>query len=308
MKTLIRVRYRSEWSSKFQEDHSIREVTNGLLETTFEETSADVKMLFDAQTHAINSPSGIVTTWFEIKRVFTQTEFEGANFYTLNVIKARPENLDKEQTGYDDANACTVCGVGRRQVTPLVVNIPTSIRSSVICLSNGAWIARKEAAMFLQASLSRDLSFVPVFDTISLLRDWIKKAQITEMTALDHLADTDQTPEELRETSWFQLLPRAKDWQIVSPTEVGTYPFHPETPYSACPHIYGFRQLSKLSVAPLLACTSELGQTENVIGRVAGLWKPRPALVMSKKVANMFLEIPSKDWTVEPVSECAPQL
>lgn len=299
MKTVIKARIRSEWLFLVDTSIDVNLIGSDLAEVTLDWDSDDARRVFDAHYKQMTFGDGMVVTWFEVRREFTDGEYNVASLYTLNVYRARPEYLDAEHTLYDNGSACSVCSFGKKQLSPLVSRFSAPRQSKLICLSSGFWLCKRDVALALWSLVHEDLMFLPVLSSRSDLRQWTEEHRTFDSYVSNYLKE-DRLIENQKENVWFQLVPKRLCYNIVPPTEVGVYPFYPEKPHKDCAHLYGFRQMSGLVVSPCSGCNPMIGGTVNLVGKTAGLWLPRSALLFSRGVADVLIKFQSTDWAVEP--------
>jgi hypothetical protein len=202
------------------------------------------------------------------------------------VLKFRPTTLlrtygERYGTHYDDSTACQVCGFGRVQRSPLIIDSRYLSKRKcdfLVTVTADEWVVSAKLAGVLQRFAGDECRLQPIHDSRGI-----------------QMAD------------WFQLKVNGVFGSAVPPTRFGVDYFHPEDSkgeYVCSQHcLSGLNLLSELYVRPESMPDNwpALSITRDRIGRKAGWVVPAPLLLVTRKLADVLLESKSRGFELDVV-------
>lgn len=229
--------------------------------------------------------TGLVTSWIP-HRVYADAELADAPLLRWEVASVFEPIGQDCGTEYDERAACSVCGAGRTQVSPLRLDLRRIQRQRDIdtrTIPSGKDVARTLAEEIVVSRRFRDL-----VETLSI-------------------TGVDLAPVEDRgriSEAWFQLLVVSRPITVTPPTEFGIDPFDLDVAGRyRCPsgHIAGLNLLSEVTIDEKTWDGSDVAVSRQLVGRRAGDLVPAPLLFVSNRLCQALRAHRTKGSRFEPV-------
>lgn len=211
-----------------------------------------------------------------VHRHYTKAELQTAELLDL-VIRAYFEPPGSMcGTEYDESVACSHCGGGARQTTPLILNTKRVPKN-------------KDIAQTIAGEIVVSSRFVAAFKAHGL--------RGAEFQPVMHNGRKGPQPSE-----WFQPIITSKPLKLSAKTVAGSNPFDlDERGEFRCPkgHMAGLNQLSELFVERASHDGSDLCITDKYFGCRRGELRPEPRLLISPRLRDMLQEMNAKGFILE---------
>jgi rubredoxin len=283
-----------------------RRISDRVLECVREINDPEVAHLFrQSQRSPDGGKSPLPISWFEINFDYTEEERRAADWFHLRFRRSYPEYLEGEGTCYDESTACPFCGVGRKQLSPLILPKLNTSGWNLLLLSNGEVLcSRSQAQAWVEAEV-RGVTFYPVYKTnkaAGALEGLPPVGEITDEWIADKGMETNRRMLERIDVPAYQIL--APGLVEISPsTAIGVEPFVDLKDESVCPlantsgsHSLGHRLLGPLRVSPFAAEGRDFALTRQATGQHRGLFLPMRKLILAKKAVQLAEPALTK-WT-----------
>jgi hypothetical protein len=234
---------------------------------------------------------------WDITRRYTAAELKGAEWFSVLWTSTFEPEGERCGTVYDDAAGCShtyvpatttlipgagyvpigayTCGVGARQVTPLILDgrsIPRG-KDFATTIAHEEIVSERAKGVLEQVGIT-GIRFEPV--RYRGLRPKVGQ--------------------------WYQMTVVSKPLEIIAPTVAGVGPFDwDDVGHYRCPHGHsiGLNLLSELSLERPADRQSDVCRTRQCVGARLGVLRPRAILVVSQKVRNVVVEFGLKGWRFE---------
>ncbi len=179
-------------------------------------------------------------------------------------------------TEYNEAMACSHCGAGAQQISPLILNTRRIPKGKEIAKSIAGEIvvSARLVEVFRQNGI-RGAEYRPVFH---------------------------RSRKGLEASAWSQLVITSKPLQLSDRTLTGNNLFDlDEEDRYRCPkgHIAGLNQISELSVQRASWDGSDWCRTDKLFGVRRGELRPEPRILISQKLRQVLLEMKAKGFDLE---------
>lgn len=211
---------------------------------------------------------GLFTAWIPHAQ-YSAAELAAAEILSLSVPAVFEPAGEEVGTKYDDSDACEICGIGRRQVSDLILDL------------------RK-----VQPERDIDTQTVPRKDIARTIADEV----VVSSRFGDALLNSGMTGIRLRPVlqvgkrepspNWRQLVIGGMTVVAIPPTRFGIDPFDedPEGRYR-CPrgHVAGLNLLSEVTIDRASWSGSDVATTSQAVGRRQGLLVPTPLIMVSSR-------------------------
>lgn len=202
---------------------------------------------------------------WEIHRRYSAKELAAAELFHLWVSAVFEPAGEETHTVYDETDACPLCGVGRRQVSDLVIDVRRVPK---------------------RADLAQTIA-----DEV------VMSARLAEILVREQVTGADLRPVRHRGSG----LPVAPDWrqpvtsssplEVVEPTRYGIDPFdHDVEGQHRCPlgHTAGLNLISELHLDESTWNGEDYCVTRQSVGVNRGLLRPRPSLLISQRLYQLL--------------------
>jgi hypothetical protein len=208
-------------------------------------------------------------------REYTDDEIERAEVFDLEVTSVFEPAGEERGTVYDDSSACEICGTGRRQVSPLRLNLNKVPKRADIAatIADEVIFSERLVRAFEEASLTG-------FD----------------VRAVEHTGRSGPG------RSFFQL---AFDYQSVRLTDatkggIGIFDEDSEGEYR-CPlgHRRGLNLISEVFVDRSTWPGKDLATTKEYFGVRRGLLQPHPLILISSRLRQMLVDTKARGWSAD---------
>lgn len=202
---------------------------------------------------------------WKIRREYTAAELAAADVLQLRPTTYFEPAGEECGTQYDELSACTQCGSGATQLTPLVLDvkrIPKG-RDFAETIGREVVVSRRACVLFRNASIT-GAALVPV------------------RTRRGDISD-----------EWYQLMPRDASAIIVPPTVVGIDPVDADhAGRERCPNgdLLGLNLLSEVSIRADSRGMSDVVASRQFIGVRRGLLRPERVIMVSPKVWRLAVD------------------
>ncbi len=201
-----------------------------------------------------------------IRRRFTKAEIAAAKLFHFKVTSVFEPAGEELGTKYDESVACSHCGAGARQVTPLYLpekQIPKSKD-----------VSRTIAGEIVVSRRLREL----------FVRHGINGAELRPVRANPSSSAESQ--------NWFQLLVSNANAEVVAPTRVGLDPFDEDEEGKfrcQCGDLIGLNLLSEVTIKSGSCGDTEIICTRQFVGMRRGLLRPERIILISPKVRELLV-------------------
>jgi hypothetical protein len=216
-------------------------------------------------------------TYWRIRREYTAQELEAAEILHLSFSSRFEPTGEECGTAYDYADVCPICGAGRRQTSPLVLNyerIPPS-REGAETIAGDEWVVSERARDLFERNAITGVR-------LTLVRDSSRAGAVTPR--------------------WYQLEVTSPPVGVASGTQFGVNPFFEgnDARYR-CPlgHVLGLNLISELHVRRDQWNNSDIGSTRQCVGMRQGLLVPHPLLLISGRTWRMLRDQQLTGFDVE---------
>lgn len=246
-------------------------------------TDRTVKALLDAndphmdtvrriQHDAVKRGDFAIWCW-DLVRTYEPGELEAASWFLWEPAHVKSTAGDYVRPVYDDSAACPVCGVGARQTAPLrLQSRDYSSTWDVFSTWAGELIVRVEWAERLTASGLTGVAF----------------------RTLD--------PASAKSRLWCQMLVEEDAYTLAPPTIMSHDPLEERGVENRCCPIgryAGMRLNSEVHVELRSATAPDFGWTYESIGLRSGLFRPAPAVIVSRRAYEWLRDSGMKDIRFE---------
>jgi hypothetical protein len=219
---------------------------------------------------------GVFFTYWRIHRSYSAKELQAADLLNLTLRSYFEPPGALCGTGYDESVACTHCGSGARQFTPLILDTRRIPKG-------------KDFAQTIAGEIVLSLRL-----TDALVEHGIRGADYPP--ALHHGR---QGPEP---SDWRQLVITSKPARLHAQTVAGVHPFElDDVGEHRCPqgHLAGLNQISELTVEQDSLDGSDWWRTDKLFGVRRGELRPEPRLLISQKLREVLVEEKAKGFALE---------
>lgn len=214
---------------------------------------------------------------WEIRREYTDDELDAAEFFRLVVIPVfEPTGVECE-TVYDTSAACSICGLGRRLVSPLRVDprkIPKG-KDFAETIAGEEWVVSRR---FVEIIGAENLTGVG-FDLV------------------EHCRRPGTSVE-----GWSQLVPTGDHVDISERTLAGISPFDfDDAGEYRCPrgHVIGLNLIGELMIDRAGLGAHDLTLTRQAVGVTRGALVPRRQILISRRAWRVLSRNQLRGWRVE---------
>jgi hypothetical protein len=208
-----------------------------------------------------------------VSRLYTPRELQAAELLFVEFWPFFEPAGEECGTVYDESTACSWCGVGACQASPLHMQLRRIPKARDISLTmGGEIIVSKRLAEALREHHITGHQLHPVLDTAG------------------------------RATGdWFQLLIPSHTVEAVPPTQFGRSYLAPEPDASRCPHghVAGHRILSPLHVSRASLDGNDWACTRQHLGVRRGLGRPYPMYLISQHLYRLLLQLKVRRFSAE---------
>jgi hypothetical protein len=213
---------------------------------------------------------------WEIRRRYTSKELAAAELFHMWVSAIFEPAGEETHTLYDESEACSFCGAGRRQVGDLCLDVSRIPKRADLAktISDEVVVSARLAAV-LAAEGVTGVDFLPV-------RHRGKGRLVTP--------------------DWLQLRVTSPPVEVVEPTQYGLGPFD----YDAkgeyrCPlgHTAGLNLISELHLERSTWRGEDFCATRQLVGVKRGLLRPRPSLLVSQRVYSLLKREKARGFKVD---------
>jgi hypothetical protein len=276
---------------------------------------------------------------WNIRRSYRPAEFESAELFHLQISAAFEPAGEECGTVYDESDACSFCGAGRRQVSDLVLDLrKVPKRLDIARTIADEWIISERLAGLLRDAGVTGIDLRTVRhkgfykdDSIDLSKYPSGRKLVEEAAAAgifypsgkfdvwlnqqDHQPLLDGAWGEHAEAMealqarrgkplpvWYQLIVASTPVLLTTATRFGIDPFNEdEDGKYRCPHAHvrGLNLLSEVSLKRGSWDRSDFAITDGLVGMKQGLLRPRPLLLISQRVRNLLEEHKLKGYRLE---------
>jgi hypothetical protein len=268
---------------------------------------------------------------------YSSREKASAELFCLEILGRFEPTGEQCNTSYDLSEACTYCGDGRKQMSPLVLDLRKIPRSRDITSSYGAeWVVSQRLAELLMAHRMTGFELAPVrhkalyeddaWDLTEtplgrqlLLRAaeegieegswefivWVNSPEIRPLLDAAHQQhvlqkerDAKRRPKSL--PTWYQLKITACVGRTDPRTHFGIDPItDDEAGEFVCPngHTSGLNLVSEVYLARAQHPGTDFAVTENKCGTRMGVFVPEPEIIVSPRVIALLSEHQMKSYS-----------
>jgi hypothetical protein len=211
---------------------------------------------------------GLFTSWIPHAE-YSSAELAAAEILRLSVPAVFEPPGEEVGTKYEDGDACDICGIGRRQVSDLVLDLRR--------VQTGRDI---ETQTVPRKDIARSIADEVVVST--RFADALTKSGMTgiRLRPVFQVGRRDPSP------TWRQLVIGGTPVVAIPPTKFGIDPFDmdPEGSYR-CPrgHIAGLNLLSEVTIDRASWSDSDAAKTSEAVGWRQGLLVPAPLFMVSSR-------------------------
>jgi hypothetical protein len=216
-----------------------------------------------------------VFTMCELIRRYTPKELAAAGFLFVTFWPFFTPTGEECGTVYDESTACSSCGAGACQVSPLHLEPRRIPKARDIAPTLGGELVVSER-----------------------LSEAMKKHRITGYEPRPLLTRSGR-PIEGR----FQLIIPSSVLETSPPTRFGTNYLAPEPDASRCPqgHVAGHSLLSPLHISRGSLDGNDWASTRQLLGARLGLFRPQPMMVISQRLYRLLKDLEVRGFQAEPV-------
>jgi hypothetical protein len=216
-----------------------------------------------------------LTSW-KIIREYSMEEWRHAEVCRLTIDKVFEPCGEECGTDYDETKACAICGVGGEQTSALILNTKK--------IPHNADFAR------------------------SIANELVVSEKVADAINRNHLTGAVLRPvrhagKRLNSLpNWYHLIITSRRVPIAVPTRGGIDPFNDDKEGKfKCPlgHVAGLNLLSQLWLKRNDFDGSDITATVESFGIRKGLLRPAPALVISPRAREVFLNAALTGWKCE---------
>jgi len=207
---------------------------------------------------------GIISAW-RVKRKYSNAEIEAAQLFSLAVAKTFEPAGEECGTAYDEASACSICGSGAKQRTPLFLP-----RRAIPASQD---IARTIAGEIVVSRRFRDLA-----------------AQL-DLTGADFVPIHDDRRSQDESKDWFQLVIRGDLAEVSPQTRAGNGPFDDDQEGKyRCPwgDLIGLNLLSEVSIVSETRDDADVFSSRQFVGVRRGLLRPEKVVLASRRLYKLI--------------------
>jgi hypothetical protein len=285
-------------------------------------------------------PNGFFYAGWHIQRRYTVEEIESAELFQLVNAPAFEPTGEECGTVYDEKAACRICGAGRRQVSPLRLNLRKIPKTKDFARTIAdEWVVSQRLVNALADANISGVEFQPVHHQLNPRVDepmelektsagreiiqaaadagielhsakfyfWLNRKEQRKMVDAAHKQFLDLLQKkDIRRTSplphWYQLVVNSKPVKIAQATKTGINPFDKDIAgLYRCPsgHMIGFTLLSELYIERNSWDGSDIAYTSQLVGRKAGLIRPRPPILISPRLRGVLIKAKVKGLEIE---------
>lgn len=211
----------------------------------------------------LRASGGALFGGWEVRRRYTARELQMAELFHVEVVRVFEPAGEECGTRYADAGACTECGAGAEQVSPLYLEgrrIPRGVDFATTIA--GEVVASRRAMLAFREVPIRGAVFEP-----------IRLADHGGAASSDH----------------FQMRFLKPFVEIDARTVAGADPFDGlSTGRCSCGHVLGLNLLSEVSVRRDSRPNADLAATVQMVGVRRGLLRPRRVLVGTQRLRALI--------------------
>jgi hypothetical protein len=233
---------------------------------------------------------GLFWSW-QFHRRYSREELLTADLLRLSIPRVFEPAGEECGTTYDYGKACAICGAGRVQVSPLILDLRR--------LQPGRDI---ETRTVPNKDLARTIANEIIVS--SRLAELLKDAKISGVDLMPVFQMGQPTASE----DWRQLVITGHPVEAVAPTAFGIDPFDlDEEGRYRCPlgHVAGLNLVSELTISAATWGGTDVATTRQQVGTRQGLLVPGPLIVVSPRVWQLLESNKVRGCVVE-VAQVAP--
>jgi hypothetical protein len=200
--------------------------------------------------------------------IYDDEEIARASLFRMRPMALLRTFGQRHGTVYDETNACTKCGAGRIQQSPLVIDpryLTKKKKDFLVTITADEWLVSAKFANLIENAGVQNCSMEPIHDLRGRPLD-----------------------------DWFQLKVNAVFGSAAPPTKFGVDYFHDDTSgeYVCRAHcLSGLNLVSELYVhCENRALIPELSKTNDRVGRKDGWIVPAPLLLISRGFADAIMQ------------------
>jgi hypothetical protein len=276
---------------------------------------------------------------WQIIRRYSQQELDTAKLFSLDICAVFEPSGEECGTEYDESEACSICGAGRRQVSDLILDLRKVPKSKEIAQTIAdEWIvSQRLAELLIDSGMTgfelrpvrhkaryrddpMDPNLTPTGSKILCLAkeagftttDWDFYVWLNRPEQRDLLERETEEFVQLMERRnlrksklmpmWYQLIITSEPISTVPPTRFGNNPFDedPEGEYR-CPlgHVSGLNLLSEIWVSQEVWDGSDIVRTQDFVGIRRGVLVPRPLLLISPRLWRLLTREKIRGYKIE---------
>lgn len=305
MKTFIKFRVGIDEmpESLRSELHPFRPIGSSVAELVREFDSPIVQKLFRPASLGQAKRSWFIS-YFEFDYRYTKAEFDASAWFYGRVVKSSNDFCDQERTRYDTTYECPFCGVGRRQVSPLILpNISRKPSDAVFCLANGNYLCRRDLAETLVTENLTGFRLIPVATSIKMVDKLDFPIDLTESEP-PYVRKLNERAIAMSDVFAFQLL-TLETLDISPQVWIGVTPFakNDSVDMTRCPlgHTLGHRLLSPLAISGADRLQHDFHSTSQHIGGHGGYFWPARNLLFSERATSVLGRFRHKGIAIDPL-------
>jgi hypothetical protein len=276
----------------------------------------------------LNAEGSFLFAGWKFRRTYSKEEISAAELFHLQITTRFEPEGESCGTIYDSSGHCPLCGAGRRQVSPLVLDLHRVPRSKdIVSTIADEWVVSQRLADLIVSEgvtgielarvrhrTSKEYASVDLRKTPSGL-DLLRKAGVVglaqgswefdvwlnqpEQEGLWRRAVEEQEGVGGKEIGgrkgrlpvWYQLIPKAQLVEMAADTRVGINPVDLDTAGRyRCPlgHVLGLSLLSEVFVNRGSWDGSDIARTRGLVGVRRGVLVPAPILLVSPRFRRLL--------------------
>jgi hypothetical protein len=202
---------------------------------------------------------------WDIIRTYRKQELDAAVLFHLKVTSVFEPAGEERGTGYDESKACSRCGAGAKQTTPLFLDVKRIPKGKDIgsTIAGEIVVSRRTAELFVRHGI----------------------------TGAELLPIRSNPSSSAESQDWFQLSVARAHAEIIAPTRVGINPFNDdEKAECRCSlgDLIGLNLLSEVSIKSDSRGDADIICSRQFIGVRRGLLRPERVILVSPKVRRLI--------------------
>jgi hypothetical protein len=237
---------------------------------------------------ADRSADGWFISWHEIRRYYTDEEYQASEYIHVAVRRGFVEAMSGDFAEfYDSFIDDEGCRIIRAQTDLIFLGKPLRSKDDLVWLTDGAWLCKPSFAKRLASSGLECPPLTPVFSSRRKRDLWKSTRRIIESPEKLLLEDYFLAVEEFDEFHWLHMHPSVGPFSIAPPTVTGTEPYLAPSSDTlcACEEVFGPGITSELHLRQTGLASGDWFLTRQFVGWGGedDLFPPKRILLVSNR-------------------------